>query len=120
MSFQRLTVWMKAKNLAVQIYRESKASKEFDQDFGFKDQIRRAAVSIPSNIAEGYEMNTDRHSAHHFTVAKGSCAELMTHLIIAHEIGYLSHETAHELIDDANHTLAMLKNLIRARRKRNL
>jgi len=117
MSFQSLQVWTKSKELAVRIYKESIKSKEFKVDFSFRDQIRRAAVSVPSNIAEGYEMGTNKHSIHHFNVAKGSCAELITQIIIAQNIGYLTDQVAHDLIDDANHALAMLKNLIRSRKK---
>lgn len=119
MSFQSLQVWKKSKELAVCIYLESQNSEAFSKDFGFRDQIRRAAVSIPSNIAEGYEMETIKHSIHHFVVAKGSCAELITQMLIATEIGYLSEEVSNTLIKEARHTLAMLKKLIFARRKMN-
>jgi four helix bundle protein len=117
MGFQSLHVWQKSKNLAVRIYRETKRSKEFSNDFGFRDQIRRAAISIPSNIAEGHEMNTTKHTNHHLTIAKGSCAELMTQILIAQEVEYLSNEVADLLMEEANHTIAMLKNLIRARQQ---
>lgn len=90
MSFQSLEVWKKSKELAVGIYLESQQSKGFFKDYGFRDQIQRAAVSIPSNIAEGYEMETIKHSIHHLVVAKGSCAELITQILIAIEMGYLS------------------------------
>jgi len=60
-NFRELKVWVKARDLAVQIYRIT-AAGEFGRDFGLRDQIRRAAVSIPSNIAEGDELDTDRQS----------------------------------------------------------
>ena len=62
---------------------------KFANDYGLKDQIRRAAISIPSNIAEGDELNTDKQSIRHFYYAKGSTAELLTQSLISFEIGYI-------------------------------
>ena len=112
--FKQLVVWKKAKDLAVTIYKMTEKGS-FSEDFGLRDQIRRAAVSIPSNIAEGEELGTNRQSIRHFYIAKGSGAELLTQAIIAFEINYLS-------IDEFNHIEAesiliskMLYKLIGAR-----
>ena len=87
--FQDLKVWQRAKDLAVYIYRLT-SEGAFLKDYGLRDQMRRAAVSIPSNIAEGDELGTDKQSVRYFYTAKGSSAELLTQAIIASEVGYLS------------------------------
>ena len=88
-NFQELKVWQRAKELAMFLYRLS-GEGAFAKDWGLRDQIRRAVVSIPSNIAEGDELDTDRQSIKFFYIAKGSSAELLTQIIIAYEIGYLT------------------------------
>jgi four helix bundle protein len=88
------------------------------QDFRFRDQIRAAAVSIPSNIAEGDELDTNRQSIRHFYIAKGSTAEIITQLIIAHEIGSLDKNQAEQLITEYEHISVMLAKLINARSQR--
>ena len=75
-------------SLADYIYRIT-TTGQFEKDFGLKDQIRRAVVSIPSNIAEGDELETINQSIKHFYIAKGSSAEVLTQSIIASEIGYI-------------------------------
>ena len=77
--FEDLEVWKNAMQLVVVIYAEFKENK----DYGFKDQIQRAAVSIPSNIAEGYERQTNKEFIQFLYIAKGSSAELQTQLYIA-------------------------------------
>ena len=73
--FKDLVVWQKAKDLAVLIYRVSNSEMK-NVDFGLRDQVRRSAVSVASNLAEGDERNTDRESIRYFFIAKGSVAEL--------------------------------------------
>ena len=80
-NFKELQVWQLAKDLAVSAYKLTDSGR-FDRDFGMKDQIRRSAVSIPSNIAEGDNLDTDKQSIKHFYIARGSAAELRTQLII--------------------------------------
>ena len=115
--FQDLKVWGKAKDLSVFIYRVTGQGK-FAQDYGLRDQIRRAAVSIPSNIAEGDEYGTDKQSIRYFYIAKGSAAEVLTQAIIATEIGYLSTEDYSYIKNECETVSAMLMRLIRARLKR--
>ena len=86
--FRDLIVWRKAKDLAVCVYRET-GSGAISRDFGLKDQVRRSAVSVASNIAEGDERDTNKESARFFYIAKGSLAELRTQLQIAYEVGYI-------------------------------
>jgi len=78
---------------------------------------QRSAVSIPSNIAEGDDLETDKQSIKHFYIAKGSTAELLTQLIIAQEIGYLDVESSDLLVNDCRIISVMLTKLIQARSK---
>lgn len=112
--FRQLIVWQKAKDLAVRIYKLVK-SESISRDFGFKDQIQRAAVSISANIAEGDELGTDKQSIRHFYIAKGSSAELQTLLIIGSEIDYLDKIISDELINECKVISVMLSKIIKAR-----
>ena len=85
--FRDIKVWQKGKELAVEIYRLTLVG-EFRQDFGFRDQIRKAAVSIPCNIAEGDERRTNKEAVYFLYVSKGSLAELETQLEIAKTLKY--------------------------------
>jgi len=85
--FEELIAWQKSRELVTAIYKVTNG-KEFSRDFGLRDQIQRAAVSIMSNIAEGFE-RAGRAEFHQFLViAKGSCAEVRSQLYIALDIGY--------------------------------
>jgi four helix bundle protein len=112
--FKKLKVWQNAKNLAVSIYKISK-EENISRDFGFKDQIQRAAVSIPANIAEGDELDTDKQSTRHFYIAKGSSAELQTLIIIGNEVGYIPDDLSDHLVNECKIISVMLTKLIRAR-----
>ena len=113
-NFRKLLVWLKAKELAVRIYKLGKI-QSLSKDFGLKDQIQRASVSIPANIAEGDELGTDKQSVRHFYIAKGSSAELQTLLIIANEIGYIENELTNDLLNECNIISVMLSKIIKAR-----
>jgi four helix bundle protein len=112
--FQGLKVWQKSKNLAVLVYKLTDSEK-FRRDFVFKNQFRRAAVSISSNIAEGDELGSDRQTVRFFKIAKGSAAELLSQAIIAEEIGYLKSEDLQELDSRCTEILKMLSKLISVR-----
>lgn len=113
--FEDLKVWHKAKELAVELYRLT-GTGDFSKDFGLRDQVRRSAVSVPSNIAEGDERDTDKEAVRFFYIAKGSLAELRTQLIIAKEIKYLDHSLFQELDTQCKELACMLGALIKARR----
>jgi four helix bundle protein len=113
-NFRKLKVWQYAKDLAIKIYKLTQ-DPVFKKDFGFRDQIQRSAVSVPSNIAEGDESGSDKQSVRYFYIAKGSTAELLTQLIIAQEIGYVDSKTKDSLVDECEKISSMLSNLIRAR-----
>lgn len=109
-----LMVWQRAKLLAVQIYKITN-EEPFRRDFGFKDQIKRAAVSVPSNIAEGDERGSNKDSVRFFFIAKGSLAELQTQLEIAHEIKYITQNVFDDLEQECIKIGKMLGSLIKAR-----
>jgi len=109
--FQNLEVWREAKALAVEVYRLTAALKEF----GLRDQLRRAAVSVPSNIAEGDERDTDKDSVRFFYMAKGSLAEVRTQLEIAAEVGLIAPELAAPLLQRATNLGKRLGALIKSR-----
>ena len=100
--------------MAVQIYQALANCR----DFGLKDQMTRAAVSIPSNIAEGYERGTNKEFLRYLNIAKGSASELRTQLYIAKEIGVISAETMRELVEETKGVSGMLRNLAKARANR--
>ena len=114
--FQRLHVWQKAKDLALNIYAMS-TTGAFATDFSLRDQIRRAAVSVPSNIAEGEWRDTNKDSIRFFHMAKGSLAELWTQLIISQEVGYIKATELKELQITCGEIAAMLGVLIKYRRE---
>ena len=106
-SFEDLEVWKRGCRIAVKIYEVLKNCR----DFGLKDQMTRAAVSIASNIAEGAERNSRPDFNRFIHIAKGSAAELRTQIYIAHKIGILSHEVQEELVDELKQLSAMLQSL---------
>lgn len=114
--FRDLSVGQRSKNLAVVVYKKT-AQGEFSRDFGLRDQIRRAAVSVPSNIAEGEERESNKEAARFFYIAKGSLGELITQIEIACEIGYLSSDETSDFVDECTQLSRMLGSLIKARQR---
>ncbi len=112
--FRDLKVWQRSKELAVLIYKQTQKGI-FNRDYGLKDQIRRAAVSIPSNIAEGDERGSNKDAIRFFYIAKGSLAELQTQLEIAYEIQHLDKQTLNEMEGKCQLIGKMLGSLIKAR-----
>ena len=111
MRFEDLDVWKRACRLCVEIF---KALKEC-RDSGFKDQITRSALSIPSNIAEGNERNTNKDATKFFHYAKGSAGELRTQIYVGIEIGYIHKQTGLSWIQEAQEISKMLSGLIKIR-----
>ncbi|MGH8399240.1 MAG: four helix bundle protein [Gammaproteobacteria bacterium] len=101
--FEDLIAWQKSRELTREIYALT-SKYEFSRDFGLRDQIRRAAVSVMSNIAEGFE-RSGSHEFHQFLViAKGSCAEVRSQLYAALDIGYIDDSEFHQVQEIAEHT----------------
>ena len=113
-NFRKLQVWQLAKGMAVEVYKLT-GEQPFEKDYGFKDQIQRSAVSIPSNIAEGDESGTNKISIRYFYIAKGSVAELQTQIIIANEIGYMENSVKDSLLNDCDKISIMLSKIIKVK-----
>jgi four helix bundle protein len=108
-SFEELEVWKRACRLAVKIYEVLRECR----DFGLKDQMTRAAVSVASNIAEGAERGSPAEFVRFLHIAKGSAAELRTQLYIASEINLINNEDEKLLIQEIRRISAMLHSLIK-------
>ena len=113
---KNLKVWKRAVDLAVKVYEITKKDP-FNKDFGLRDQMRRASVSISSNIAEGDQLESDKSSIRHLRIAKGSSAELFTQSIISYRIGYLHKDDFSYIQKECQEILAMLAGLIKHRNK---
>lgn len=88
-NYEELEVWKTSMDLVEEVYKLTNTDS-FSKDFGLKDQFRRSAVSVPSNIAEGYERDSPKQFLYFLNVAKTSCGELRTQIMIASRIGYLN------------------------------
>ena len=113
MKCHTLEVWKRSKELAVRIYK-FEMQGPFAKDFSLIRQIQRAAVSICSNIAEGAERHSSKDSAHFYTMAKGSAAELATQLQIAQEIGLIPNGGVEKKILETEEIARMLNSLIKS------
>lgn len=109
-SYENLEVWQKSVDLSVRIYELLRDCR----DYGFKDQICRAAVSIPSNIAEGMERDSKKETIHFLHIAKGSCAEVRTQLCIAARIAYMDESAFVQIKTHAESISRMLHGLIKS------
>lgn len=106
--FEELDVWKRSARLSADLYKELAELK----DFGFRDQITRAGLSVPSNIAEGHERNSDKELANFLNYAKGSAGELRTQMYIGMEIGYINRDTGKECVQECEEISKMLHGLI--------
>ncbi len=112
-SFENLEVWKSGCRVAVRIYEILKTCK----DYGLKDQMTRAAVSVPSNIAEGAERDSKLEFIRFLHIAKGSAAELRTQVYIARQIGAIDEDIQKELVEELKTLSAMLHGLIKSIQK---
>jgi four helix bundle protein len=94
--FEDLIAWQKARELTSKIYQITNIG-EFARDFGLRDQIRRASVSMMSNIAEGFERFNPNEFHHFLSISKASCGEVRSQLYIASDINYVTKEQFFEL-----------------------
>ena len=110
-TFEDLDVWVRAKDLSVLVYQLTDGEL-FRKDFGLKDQIRRASISVVSNIAEGYERNGNKEFAQFLSIAKGSAGEMRAQIHIAKELKYISEAEASLLVERATEISKMLSGFI--------
>jgi four helix bundle protein len=112
-SFEDLRVWQKGIELVKEIYLLSKEG-ELSKDFSLRDQLRRASVSIPTNIAEGFERYSRKEYLNFLNIAKGSAGELRSLLRVALEVEYLKEKTYIQLYTQTTELSRMLSNQIQA------
>ena len=115
-TFEKLAAWKLAKTLALDTYR----SLRHCRDFALMDQIHRAAVSIPCNIAEGVERNSQAEFKNFLGIAKGSAGELRSQLILAKDLEYLEHEAFERPWEASIRVSQLIGGLIRSIEKGSL
>lgn len=108
--FEDLIAWQRGMELAVHVYELSRNGK-FARDFALSDQIRRAGISVPANIAEGFERGSRAEFHRFLSIAKGSCGETRTHIHLAHRLGYLDQEAATSALGEAEAVSKMISKL---------
>ena len=113
-SYRDLVAWQRAVNLVELVYRVTQTWPR-EELYGLTSQVRRAAVSVPANIAEGQGRLSDKEFCHHLSIAYSSLCELETHLIIANRLGFLDVEVHDDLANQANQVARPLRGLIRSR-----
>lgn len=110
MRFEDLDVWKRSARLSAELYRQLNALR----DFGYRDQVTRAGLSIASNIAEGYERSSARDRVKFIGYAKGSCGELRTQLYIGMEAGYIDRELGNRWVRESRAISRKLHGLMAA------
>lgn len=104
-----MDVWKQSSRLAVTVYQQLAELK----DYGFKDQITRSSLSIPSNIAEGFGRGSNKEKRNFINYARGSCSEFRTQTYIGIEIGYIPKKTGSAWIKESEKITGMLTNLMK-------
>ena len=112
MKFEELDVWKRSVRLSIEIYQNLRELK----DFSFKDQITRSGLSVPSNIAEGFDRVSNKECVTFLSYAKGSCAELRTQIYIGVEIGYIDRMMGERWINETREISLMLGGFIKTKR----
>src|SRR4030088_2556906 len=113
-SFEDLDVWQRGWRLGVEFFKAFASCRNLTM----QDQVQRAALSIPSNVAEGYERNSNKEFVRFLNIAKGSCDELRTQLYISRKLDFLKKAEFDHLIGESKEISAMLHGLSRAVSKR--
>ena len=108
-SFKDLLVWQKANIFSVEIYKTFSDSR----DFSFRDQIQRAAMSVPNNIAEGYARQSDKAFRNFLFIAKGSAAEVESMLSAAQMLGYITQENEKLLANTIHEIYKMINGFMK-------
>jgi len=109
--FEDLEVWKSARALTNKVYAVTDDGA-FAKDFGLRDQIRRAAVSVMSNVAEGFERGGNQEFTQFLSIAKGSCGEVRSQLYVAMDRAYIDKKDCEQLIDEFRKLSIMINNFI--------
>ena len=110
--FEDIIAWQKARQITNEVYQVTKDG-EFARDFGLRDQIRRASVSIMANIAEGFARRSDKDFAHFLNIARSSTAEVQSHLYLAVDQGYIEQNEFEEIYNQLEEESKMIFALVR-------
>jgi len=110
--FEDIEAWKKGRELAKDIYTVT-GKGEFARDFSLKDQIRRAAVSVISNIAEGFSRQTDKEFVQFLHIAKGSTSEVQSQLYLGLDLDYINKEEFERLYDEADQVTRLISGFIK-------
>jgi four helix bundle protein len=108
--FEDLLVWQKSRALSVQVYRVT-GTGPFARDLGLRTQIQRAAVSVMSNIAEGFDRNSRAEFARFLAIARGSAGEVRSQVYLAQDLGYIDEQTSRALLAACVEVTSMLVGL---------
>ena len=112
-SYKDLVAWQKSMELVTAVYRASQGFPK-EEIFGLVSQIRRSAVSVPSNIAEGHARTSKKEFQYFLSNARGSLAELETQLTIAHQLAYIDETEINQLLDRLGEVGRILNGLLTA------
>ncbi|CAM4041270.1 four helix bundle protein [Flavobacterium antarcticum] len=111
-NYKELEIWKASLTICTPIYRLTKTFPD-DEKFGLISQIRRAAVSVPSNIAEGSSRNSDKDFVRFLEYSLGSCREIETQILIAQDLEYASPDTVAVLLKEIYRIMVMINNFIK-------
>lgn len=111
--FEQINSWQKARELNKKTYELTNKNELFKKDFGLRDQLRKSCVSISSNIAEGFERETNKEFIRFLFIAKASAGEFRSQLYLAYDLSYLSNERFNELFEAVNEISKMIYGLIK-------
>lgn len=112
-SFEEINSWQKSRLFNKQIYEITNSGSEFKKDFDLVRQIRRASISISSNIAEGFERNTDKEFIYFLYIAKGSAAEVRSQLYLAFDLNYITKTEFDELFNNISDISKLISGFIK-------
>lgn len=107
-TFEELLIWQKAKTLSLLVYKKFSTVR----DFGFKDQIQRASISVMNNIAEGFEQHNNKQFIRYLLIAKGSLAEVRSMNSMAFELAYIDKKSYEEILSLIIETKRMTSSMI--------
>ncbi len=115
---EEIHVWKEAIELTEKVYETVNKNNKLQRDFSLAEQLKKSAISIPSNIAEGFERESNKEFIRFLYIAKGSCGELRTQIYIAKKLGYLKGEEYHSLTNLSEKISKMIMSLIKSLRQK--